>query len=364
MSNMCDAFGQLLAVVEEQVRGLSSSAEAVRVLDKARADLKVLGSQSESIKWDETFRENIRCSMHLRMVNLTKEEKKKWGERQGGKCQACGCFEEMNHVAIDLGGCLWSQDDSRVGFGEHCADMLTVHKHHMHQQQFPLLLHPCDSGRYVVGSTCLRRAQLVHLCQIWLYELYCVTVDHLNDRRAQGLRVQKHKRYMLSYPEEITRWEESFSTLRSMVAEESSAPLLGHCVPNDSSFWDAIDRARTANYDTKDLPRVLTTRTKEAPAIREEIIADAREELLLPKKAKKRNPKQIASSSSEDSSSEEDSEAAPVSLRKSPRFACSEKQALLDLMTVQRYLTEQNNHAMGSLVAGAIATFYTKNLAL
>lgn len=360
---MCESTSRVLNFIEEGVRALPCSDDKdVDALSHYASTLRVLMSNASSSKWKPEFTKILKESSEMRAPILSVEEKAQYPCR----CMACGSHEESNIQALDLGGVLQGElsDASTVlsqwEDNQKHQDWIMQNPGHTH-----VLLHPLDAGRYMLGETCLRRAQLYFLCRTWLYEIYRVTRDHIELMRDKDGALHPKKRYMLAC-DEVKRWHASFDRLQELVRETSNKPLHASCIPYDHVFWEHIDLARgnACKWD----PTTLIDRMNDVE--REDAIEKANEDMQQPttKRGHKRQRRQVigdddessddSNESSDDSNDDSDCNVAQIASPKTrhgrEKAYLEKKTAMLALIDVQRELTEQGQFQLVKKVTHAI----------
>ena len=336
------------------MRGLRCSDEKDQEAFARRAStLCVLMSNACSSEWSLEFTNILANSAEMRAPTLSEVEKAQYP----CICMACGRHEEKNMRALDLGGILCGKLNDPLTFASECESNSRRQEWVMRNPgPVHLMLHPLDKGRYMLGETCLRRAQLYFLCRNWLYEVFRVTRDHVDHMRRKDGALRPTQRYM---QHDVQRWHESFDTLCELVRATSNKPLRGECVPYDHVFWRHIDLAREGACECD--PTRLIKRMRETEEVTEDAIAEADEALQQP--VKKRGHKrrlvsdddESSDSSSDGSSDEEEVTASPIKTRQCGENAKRDKKAaLLALIDVQRQLTEKGQSVLAKKVTQAI----------
>ena len=204
-------------------------------------------SQRAAAAWKPAFTRVLDDAHSLRVVRVPLGEKEK-ARQAAFHCDACGRREKWCGLAVDLAGGIGQNPDwvktcpSKTGdFGGWISNTENFVKEYQTDfvgEEGHLLA--CDFGRFYLGQTCSRKAQLAFIANSTVTEtIYNAHVSLGDDAGDNGDDANDAKQ------KDAVAFQERLEKLKMCVADERRADLPDLLL--DSTFWDRVDYYRLAN---------------------------------------------------------------------------------------------------------------------
>ena len=214
------------------------------LVDKWMSSVKYLSTQS-SAKWSKLFDDVIHSSHSMRIEKIDGEAKEKM-RKYTQTCMACGKHEKHCTFAIDFVGSLPRDAFSKAErLVKDFKTFLTQYNYlfgdEEHMTDHPNTLYSQDNGRYIVGKTCLRKAQLrFEISNLTLEEIYSSRYDIkiiVNNHKDVDIL----KKYTDLFHQRVEQLHNKYAYIMKAAASDKSE-LDELCIDNQA--WACIDRVR------------------------------------------------------------------------------------------------------------------------
>jgi hypothetical protein len=201
-----------------------------------------------SAAWKKAFEEVLDSSHSMRVEVLQADQKEK---RRAflGTCMACGRKEKNCRYSIDLAGNfdISGMIDSPVDVVKGYADFVEQYdrardesniQHARRTKQLP----EADNGCFIVGETCLRKAQLRYLLNTLVLDTAYESERILEGMTGSGERLEQSELYTVTdeRAEDLVNQQDNIEL--AIADEKRRVPKLAV----DHDFWSVIDNARDA----------------------------------------------------------------------------------------------------------------------
>lgn len=236
--------------------------ESIDAFEKLSSKVRYVVPRA-SAGWRPGFNSVLRCSHSMRVEKVSRDQKEA-ARAYSGICMACGRKEQNCNYVIDLAGNFdlkeWTSDAqgltaSYKRFVEEYCGVFEESWNPKNGGGLPAV----DKGRFVVGSTCLRKAKLTFQAQTLLLEACYSAERQIEERREQKKPINDSELYTATN-RAAERFVAAQDSIELAVADERRA------VPDlliDESFWERIDEARTNSFgDESDFCAAIRERSE------------------------------------------------------------------------------------------------------
>ena len=210
--------------------------------------------------WKSNFADVLDRAHSMRVSSIDKDYKSQL--RPESACMACGRFEHNCMRKLCLGGpfrsSMWHKgvNELDVAWDQFLDDYNSTFENSLPSKGS---LIQQDLGSFIIGETCLRKAQLYFTCRTLLLDLVydaAHTISHLDTPPKPSVMycIDDTRRDRL-----IQRLDD----LETAIAKENiPVPPIG----TDTAFWDKIDRARerASNFDKVTEAFLVSSRSQES----------------------------------------------------------------------------------------------------
>jgi hypothetical protein len=251
----CDA---VLSLAEYCVRGdvtpKDLSDEDREFMDQSAdmlcRDLNVLRRQAAAQSTD-AWREVLDSAHSMRCVTIDRDRKDERRQRMF-RCDGCGRQEKWCGLAIDLAGrpnmrrqpWTWlSKQPTLIGGDREASERWPWMFAEFHKDYLSDLANPeaCDMGRFYLGNTCHRKAQLCFIANTMVQETLYNAREMLAEGRNDGAELETTELYTVDVDAPVEFMERK-EQLELCVADEKRSDMPDVMV--DGGFWDNIDEHR------------------------------------------------------------------------------------------------------------------------
>jgi len=200
--------------------------------------------------WRPEFGAVLKTSHSMRVISIPTTSSKECMRPVNETCMACGRKERNCKYAVDLAGSFdasaWTSGVNGITreYGYFTSEYESVFAKTFvpsacRRRQLP----DVDKGRYVIGETCLRKAQLRFLTQTFLLDI-CYEAEHDLQRLTEAHGLTEFDRsvfYTVPDDARSVRLVDKLYEIELAIAD-ASHPL--PCLETDDAFWSVIDAAR------------------------------------------------------------------------------------------------------------------------